>query len=250
MVEKTYLTLTIIPSLLSALASAFLASYFTYWFTERSWRRRRHLEDIKTNCLNEISMKLEDFKRFFEISEGKIVEWIRNGSIYRKLPSIDCSHLFSFGFDEPCTTHYRILLHDLENHFPDLEKKLREFEGEIKELCLEYKELLCKITETALLKAKNVVNSDPEVYFLTEAVVMSLAGYKEHDYPTEAEFLRRKHLDKHIDKIVEDLRKNHAELVNKFVNVRKKAKSKVNNIKKDVVETLHKQKLPGKCKLI
>ena len=131
---------TIVISLLSALISSFLAAYLTYCYTEKSWRRHRHFEDIKMNCLKEILRNIEEFEDLFRLSEDRISTWVRGPGFQKGPPSSAWCKLFSFGFDEPPTTHYRVLLHDLKSHFPDLVSKLKNFEDEMRKLCPRYNE--------------------------------------------------------------------------------------------------------------
>lgn len=115
---------TVILSLLSALISSFLAAYLTYRYTDLSWRRRRHFEDIKKNCLGELLEEIRRFNEHFMLSEGEISSWVRD-PFFQK-PASEWCKKFSFGFDEPPATHYTMLLHDLENHFPELDEPLNK----------------------------------------------------------------------------------------------------------------------------
>ena len=92
---------TIISSLASALVSSFLAAYLTYRYMDLSWRRRRHLEDIKENCLKDVLSNIGRFKSFYTLSENQVFSWIRDEMLSRGLSSVDwCIH-FSFGFEDP-----------------------------------------------------------------------------------------------------------------------------------------------------
>ena len=241
--------ITIIFSLFSALVSSFIAAYLTYKYTELSWRKRRHFEDIKVNCLEKILNEIERFEGLFMLSENQISTWVRGETQFKEPPLSTWCVLFSFGFNEPPTTPYSVLLHDLKNHFPGVVEQLIEFEKKIKELCPLYNELLYKVTRLVYSKANNVERNIPGKDILTEVIVMALAGYKEWSYPNDAKFLKKKNLYKHVDEIIEDLRRNHAKLISDFVNTRNTGLSLIGNIKKNLLEILHMQKLPGKCNL-
>lgn len=246
---ETGILTTIAFSLLSALASSFLAAYLTYRYTELSWRKRRHFEDIKVNCLEKILSDIERFEDLFRLSEGQISTWVRNETQFSKPPSSAWCTLFSFGFDKPPTTHYRLLLHDLKNHFPELVEKLKKFEEAMKEVCPLYNRLLYEVTKLVYSKASAVYSNIPGKDILTEAVVMTLAGYGEWDYPNNARFLKERGLYASVSKIVEDVKRGHSKLVEDFINTRNRGLSLVEDTKKSVLEILHSHKLPGKCNL-
>ncbi len=79
---------TIVISLASALVSSFLAAYLTYRYTDLSWRRRRHLEDIKEKCLNKILSDINRFALFFALSENQVSGWVRSERFFREPPSV------------------------------------------------------------------------------------------------------------------------------------------------------------------
>ena len=236
----------LVSSLLSALVSSFLAAYLTYRYTEVSWRRRRHFEDIKENCLRGILCDVERFEEHFAIREGRISTWVRDRSFFRPPSSMWC-RLFSFGFDEAPTTHYRVLLHDLRNHFPGLVVKLKNFEREMRKLCPLYDRKLYELTRLAYDEAGMVTTEIPGRDILTEVVVMVLAGYGEDYWPNDKNILLNKRLIKHVDEIVNRLKS--AEVTKEFINVRNNALPLVREVKEHIIRILHAQKLPGKCDL-
>jgi len=109
-----------VSSLLSALVSSFLAAYFTYRYTELSWRKRRHFEDIKEVCLKEVLDKIDNFDSFFRFMETQVSSYVRTEAFFKGLRLVDWCLLFSFGFNESPTNHYLLLLQDLKNQFPSL----------------------------------------------------------------------------------------------------------------------------------
>jgi len=239
--------LTVIFSLLSALTSSFLAAYLTYRYTELSWRRRKHFEDIKENCLRKVLEGIEYFERHFALYEDKISGWVKAGSFSREPPSSEWCKLFSFEFERPPTTHYRILLHDLENHFPELVKKLRSFEEKMRELCPLYDKILYELTKLVYIEAGNVTTNIPGRDILTEAVIMILAGYGEEYWPNDKRALESKGLLEHIDVLVNRLK--DSKMIKEFNEIRENCLFLVSDVKKDIMKILHSQKLPGKCNL-
>ena len=81
---------TIVLTLLSALVSSFLAAYLIYRYMELSWRKRKHFEDIKLNCLEKQLSDVERFEDLFRLSEDQISAWVRE-------PRFPRNHLLPYG---------------------------------------------------------------------------------------------------------------------------------------------------------
>jgi len=237
----------LVSSLLSALVSSFLAAYLTYRYTEVSWRRRRHFEDIKENCLKRILHGVERFEEHFTLHVGRTPTWVKTSLFFKGPPYSNWCKLFSFGFEEVPTTHYSVLLHDLRNHFPELVMRLRKFEEEMRKQCPLYDVKLYELTRLAYDEAGKITTNIPGRDVLSEVLVMALAGYGDEYWPNDKNFLKNKGLLIHVDALINKLK--NISIAREFNGIRNNALSLLKEVKKDVVEILHSQKLPGKCNL-
>jgi len=207
--------------------------------------RAEHFRDIKENCLKKVLSEIKRFERHFSLREGEISSWIRNTS--RIPPRSDWCRTFSFGFEDPPTTHYTILLHDLRNHFPNLVKKLKDFETRMKELCPLHDR---KYYEAAMLVYEatgKITKEATDRAVLTEAVLMSLAGYRQEAWPNDRDCLTEKGLLEHVDKLTNKLKSD--ETIKEYLTLRNTALSLIKEVKEEVIRILHSQRLPGRCNL-
>jgi len=237
-------------SLLSALVSSFLAAYLTYRYTELSWRKRRHFEDIKEVCLKEILGDVNRFEEHFTFVENQISGLVGSGTCFSTYPSSVWCVLFSFGFEDPPTDHYHLLLQDLKNHFPKLVNKLKMFEVKMRELCPRFNEILCRVVEQMFNEAKRITSDDVLRRVAVEVIVMTLAGYDEWRYPNNKRFLEEKNLYEDTKKLVSEAFKKHQDLITNFINIRNEALNTIKETKEEVVRLLNTHKLPGKCELL
>ena len=190
------------------------------------------------------------FESFFALSENQVSNWVRDERFFKEPPSVAWCTLFSLGFEEPPTSHYRLLLHDLRNHFPKLIDKLRSFESKIKELCPRYSELLYNITKIVYEEAKRITTDMLIRSIVTEVVIMSLAGYDEWSYPNDKRFLEERKIYDNVRRFIAEISSKYHNLTTSFIDVRKEALTIIKDVKEEILRILHIHKLPGRCKLI
>ena len=210
-----------------------------------------HLEDIKENCLKNILSDIDRFEPFFALLENQVSYRVRDKETFKETPSVDWCKCFSFGFDNPPTSHYHFLLHDLGNHFPKLVDKLRRFESGMKELCPKHSGLLHRLIKIVYEEAGQIAKEDRVLRsIVTEVVVMTLAGYDEWSYPNDKHLLEERGVYDNVKEFISEIYSKHRNLIINFIDIRREALTIIKDTKEEILRILHLHKLPGGCKLI